>query len=87
MYTKVFGMKEQSLGLSSPPACMPVPFPPPSPVQGGRTAPDVLKAGGFPRHATLFLRPWLLIPLGSNASSALITSTTPNSPFLSKGGC
>ena len=31
MYTKVFGMKEQSLGLSSPPACMHVPFPLPSP--------------------------------------------------------
>ena len=31
MYTKVFRMKEQSLGLSSPPACMPVPLPPPSP--------------------------------------------------------
>ena len=63
MYTKVFRTKEQSLGLSSPPACMPVPLPPPSPVQRCRTAPDVLKAGGFPRHATLFLRPWLLITL------------------------
>ena len=63
MYTKVSKMKEQSLGLSSPPACIPVPLPPPSPVQRRRTAPDVLKAGGFPRHSTLFLRPWLLITL------------------------
>ena len=31
MYTKVSKMKEQSLGLSSPPACIPVPFPLASP--------------------------------------------------------
>ena len=37
MYTKVFGMKEQSLGLSSPPACIPGPFPPPSAIQQRRT--------------------------------------------------
>ena len=87
MYTKVFRTKEQSLGLSSLlPACLSL-FLRLLPPGRQNSAPDVLKAGGFPRHSTLFLRPWLLITLGSNASSALITSTISNSPFLSQGGC
>ena len=62
MYTKVFGMKEQSLDLSSPPACLSL-FLLPLPPATQNSAPDVLKAGGFPCHSTLFLSPWLLIPL------------------------
>ena len=86
MYTKVFGMKEQSLVLSSPPACIPVPFPPPSPIQRSRTVFLSVKGRWLPMSLYSLPVPMASYYTVSTVSSTLITSTTSNSSFLSKGG-